>query len=329
MKATTPQIIDIHSHYVPRALMLHVADRPVGGVAAVTTGPNQFHFEFPGSQATRALPAKLIDIEDRGAWMTDQGIEMQVLTTWADIFGYGLEERAGIEWSRALNDTLLGAISGDDRYRALATLPMQSVDGATDVMDEALRNGFAGVTIGAQIDGDELDHERFDPFWQAASDFKAAVLIHPAYLPGQVRTAAYGLTNAVGRGMDTTIAGARLLGAGIPERYPDARIILSHGGGALPYLMGRLIRNREIMPELPDPNLGFARLLFDTVVFEPDTLRFLIGRASPGAVLLGSDYPFPIGDPQPLRVVAEAGIGESARDSVLGASAIAALGGRI
>jgi aminocarboxymuconate-semialdehyde decarboxylase len=86
-------------------------------------------------------------------------------------------------------------------------------------------------------------------------------------------------------------------------RYPGARILLAHGGGALPMILGRLGRNHVLHPELSDPLVNFDSLLFDTVVFDTETLSFLVDKAGPKSVMLGSDYPFPIGDPQPLRVV--------------------------
>jgi aminocarboxymuconate-semialdehyde decarboxylase len=323
MRLPAVQTFDIHGHYVPRALMLEEG-RPTPGVSPVRTGDDSFHFVFPAG-ATRTLLQPLIDLDARERWMDDQGVDVQVVSTWADLFGYGLDPESGTAWARRLNETLLEAIEGSKRYLALATLPMQSTDRAITLMEEALADGFVGVTIGSHIEGDELDDPRLDPFWEAASDLEAAVLIHPGYAPGNERTADFGLVNAVGRGVDTTIAASRLLFAGIPQRHSGVRIVLSHGGGGLPFLIGRLGRNREIDPGLHDPWEGLTRLWFDSVVFVPEVLRFLITIASPGSVLLGSDYPFPIGDPRPLEVVAKAGLDDAQSASVLGGSAKALL----
>jgi len=323
---TAAPTIDIHGHYVPRALMARALEASVAGTSAVQTGDDEFHFVFPGGHSTRALPPRLIDLDARSDWMAEQSLDIQVLSTWADLFGYELEPAAGADWSRLLNTTMLEAITGNPRFRALASLPMQSTADAIEIMGQSMAEGFVGVTVGAHVGSFELDDQRFDEFWQAASDLGAAVLIHPAYGQDDPRTADYGLINAVGRGTDTTIAAARLLCAGIPGRYPGARIILSHGGGTLPYLMGRLTRNFEINPELHDPNDGFKRLLFDSVVFETGALRFLLGRAAAGAVLLGSDYPFPIGDPSPTQLIADADLTKDERAAILGGSATDVLG---
>jgi len=320
-------IIDVHSHYVPESLIETIRDRPRAGASVLEHEHGHFSFVLEGAPPSRQLPPKLIDLEMRQEWMAEQGIDLQIVGTWADILGYWLGPTAGVEWSRLLNDTLMGAIAGNPSFAAFASLPMQDPVAAAGAMAEALAAGFLGVTIAARIEDAELDDGRLEPFWEAASDLEALVFIHPGYAAGDRRTADYGLVNALGRGIDTTIAATRLLYAGIPSRFPGVRILLAHGGGALPFLLGRLGRNHRIDTSLPDPEEGFARLLFDSVVFDPAALSFLHEKSAPGAIMLGSDYPFPIGDPEPVRVVAEAAyLGEDERQSILGGAAREALG---
>ncbi len=322
-----PSIIDVHGHYVPKGLIETIRDRPRAGASVVEQAPGRFSFILEGAPPGRPLPTKLIDLEKRHEWMDEQGIELQIVGTWADIFGYWLDPADGVEWSRLLNDTLIEAVADDSRLAAFASLPMQDPEAAAEVMAEAMSAGCLGVTIAARVEEVELDDRRLEPFWAAASDLEALVFIHPGYGAGDPRTADYALVNAVGRAMDTTIAVSRLLFAGVPTRFPGVRILLAHGGGALPFLLGRLARNHRIDTSLPDPEEGFARLLFDSVVFDPAALCYLHERAAPGAIMLGSDYPFPIGDPEPVRVVAEAGcLGEEERRSILGGAAREAMG---
>ena len=151
--------------------------------------------------------------------------------------------------------------------------------------------------------GGNLDDPSLDPFWELASARQAAIFLHPHYICGDERLAGYDLVNAVGRLADSTIAVARLLFSGHLTRFPGVSLILSHGGGALPYALGRLKRNHAIHPDYADPAPGFSRLYFDTVLFEPRALRFLCDTVGADKVMLGSDYPFGIGDPDPCRVV--------------------------
>jgi len=141
------------------------------------------------------------------------------------------------------------------------------------------------------------------------------------YICGDERLSGYDLLNAVGRLTDTTIAMARLFFSGHLTRFPGVILVVSHGGGALPYALGRLRRNRAIHAEYPDPLDGFRRLYFDTVLFDPRALRFLCDVAGADKVVLGSDYPFPIGDPEPRRIIDETSLTEAERRATLGETA--------
>jgi aminocarboxymuconate-semialdehyde decarboxylase len=169
--------------------------------------------------------------------------------------------------------------------------------------------------------GGNLDDPDLDPFWELASARQAVIFVHPHYLCGDERLAGYDLVNAVGRLSDSTLAVARLLFSGHLTRFPGMTLILSHGGGALPYALGRLKRNRAIHPEYADPEANFRRLYFDTVLFEPLALRFLCDVAGADKVMLGSDYPFGIGDPEPVTVVDRTRLTADERAAILGANA--------
>lgn len=301
-------------------------NRPIGGVGAEATEDGGFRFRFPDGFVTRRLPDRLVDVEGRLAWMDAEGVDIQVLSSWADIFAYGLPAHDATRWCEHVNATLKDVAASHPRFLALASLPMQSPSDAVAMLEDVVAEGFAGVTFAAHIDGVELDDESLEPFWAAASELGVVVLLHPSFGEGDPRTAPYGMTNAVGRGVDTTIAAARLIFSGVLERYPGVEVILSHGGGAIPYLAGRLARNRAIDQSLGDPEQALRQLYFDSVVFDPTTLEFLVKRAGDGSVLLGSDYPFPIGDPHPRRVVEEANLSEMVKQQILGGSAMKLFG---
>ena len=184
--------------------------------------------------------------------------------------------------------------------------------------------GFAGAMIGTQPKGASgtLDDADLDPFWEAASSLNAVIYLHPMFGCGDTRLDDYDMINAVGRGVDTTTAIARMLFAGHFLKYPDMKFVLSHGGGALPYLIGRLARNRDIHPgEYADPVESFGKLYFDSVLFDPRALRFLTEIVGAEKIMLGSDYPFPIGDPDPCKVVREAKLGDQPSKLILGDTA--------
>jgi aminocarboxymuconate-semialdehyde decarboxylase len=169
--------------------------------------------------------------------------------------------------------------------------------------------------------GGNLDDKSLDPFWEIASARNAAIFLHPHYICSDDRLDGYDLVNAVGRLADTTIAVARLLFSGHLTRFPGVSLVLSHAGGALPYGLGRLKRNQAIHPEFADPEENFRRLYFDTVLFEPLALRFLCDVVGADKVMLGSDYPFGIGDPEPCGVVDKTALTLAEREAILGGNA--------
>ena len=178
--------------------------------------------------------------------------------------------------------------------------------------------------IGTQPKGGagKLDDAELDPFWQAASDLGAVLYLHPMFGSDDDRLHDFGMMNAVGRVTDETIAAARLLYAGHMFRFPGMKLILSLGGAALPYVLGRICKNYEADDSLThDPREGLKRMYFDSIVYDPPALRYLIDLVGAGRVVLGSDYPFSIGDLEPSRVVRDSELDAEATEAILGGTA--------
>ena len=317
-------IIDIHAHYVPPALLdvLHEGQREFPSVG-VKRNDKGLQLSFAGGAPTRPVSPRLSDAPSRIDWMAEQGIDRQVVGGWLDMFGYELPADEGAAWSRLLNEHMLTATTDVAEFVPLASVPLQDGRLAARILNEAMDAGFPGAMIGTQPRGvgGGLDDPDLDPFWQAASDRNATVFIHPMFACGDDRLADYGLVNAVGRVTDSTIAVARLLYAGHLTRFPGMNVVLSHGGAALPFILGRLRRNQELHRELADPQAEFRKLYFDTVVFESAALRFLRDVAGAGRLMLGSDQPFPIGDPAPQQVVRSAALDAAEERMILGETA--------
>ncbi len=318
-------IIDTHAHYLPQpmleALKSRAADFP--SIDVMQDG-DTYKLAFAGGAPTRPIAPKLREGEMRLEWMTGQGIDAQVCGGWLDSFGYDIPDREGENWSRFLNEHLLKSTAGVDRLAALASVPLQNGKMATAVLEEAIEAGFHGVMIGTQPKGasGNLDDPDLDPFWEAASALNATVYIHPMFGCGDPRLMDYDMINAVGRGLDTTTAVARMLFAGHFTKYSGMNVVLSHGGGAIPFMLGRLGRNVDAHPgQYADPREEIKGCYYDTVVFDPLALEFLCARVGPEFIMLGSDYPFPIGDPEPCAVVNDANIGDGEKHSILGDTA--------
>jgi len=314
--------VDVHAHAVPSAL---VADLAAGRVRfphiAVERAGSGHTLSFGGGPPTRPVAAGLTDVGRRDAWLTEQGIARQVVGGWLDIFGYELPADEGADWAAALTEALTGLAAADGRLIPLATVPLQDPARAAAALHEPPAAGLPGVMIATRAGERELDDPALTPFWEAADAAGAVVYLHPGF-SGSARYADFGLVNGLARVEDSTVTLARLLYAGVPARYPGARLVAAHGGGALPYALGRLVRNHVINPgSTADPLESFARLYFDSVVFDPAVLEFLVARAGPDRVLLGSDYPFPIGDLTPRDVVERAALRAGERGRILGGNA--------
>ena len=256
--------------------------------------------------------------------MSERGLDHQVSGGWLDMFGYELPAEEGAAWSRTINEYLLRACDDEPRLTPLASVPMQSGTHASAVLHEAMDSGFRGVMIAAQPKGEggNLDDPGLDPFWEAASQRGAAVLIHPVYDTTDARIREPDLVNAVARLNDMTTACARLLFSGHFIKYSGMKAVLTTGGGGLPFVVGRLVRNFQANPgKYADPEEGLRRCYFDSLVFQPEALRFLCEKVGADRVMLGSDYPFPIGDPMPAEVVRKAALSADEKQRILGVTA--------
>lgn len=318
-------IVDIHAHYIPEAMLAALASgKDSFPNVEVLHQDGSYKLAFAGGAPTRPVSPKLRDCDMRRAWLDDNGIDIQVAGGWLDSFGYELPAGEGLAWSRYVSEHLLAAAADTDFIAPLGTVPLQDGEKAAVLLTEHIEAGHRGVMIGTQPHGSSgnLDDPSLDPFWAAADELEAVIYIHPMFGCGDVRLNDFAMINAVGRGLDTTTAVARLLFAGHFLKYPRMKVILSHGGGGLPYMLGRLIRNAAIHEgEYADPKAGMAKLYFDSVLFDPDALIFLSQKVGVDKIMMGSDYPFPIGDMSPANVIREATFEDADIAAILGGTA--------
>jgi aminocarboxymuconate-semialdehyde decarboxylase len=302
-------IVDSHAHLAPPEL-LNVIRRDQArfpSVRVIEDG-GSLAFAFAGNKPTRPVSKPLSDIPARLAWMKQQGIDRQVCGGWVDMFGYELPPAEGEAWNRTINDALLAAAKAEPAIVPLASVPLQDGARAAAVLKAAIAAGFPGAMIGTlpRGIGSVLDTADLEAFWAAADDTGAAIHIHPSFDAGDVRTNDYGLQNAVGRITDAMVAVARLVCKGHITRYRNVKFIVPMGSAGLPFLLGRLGRNFKLSPDLGDPAEALARIYTDTILHDARVLRFVIGMIGAERLMMGSDMPFPIGDLEPMKIVAGA-----------------------
>jgi aminocarboxymuconate-semialdehyde decarboxylase len=304
-------IIDVHGHLFPPDLLAAIRkERGRFPSLRLIEEGGGLAIAFAGGKPSRAIMKGLSDVAARLAWMDKQGIDRQVVGGWPDWFGYELPASEGEAWCRLFNDAQLAAARAEPRFVPLASVPMQDGARAAAVLKAAVAAGFPGAMISTlpRGIGSVLDAPDLDPFWAAADEAGAVIHIHPSYDAGDTRVNDYGLANGVGRISDAIVAVARLLCSGHVTRYRNARIFVPMGAAGLPFLLGRLARNHKITPGVSDPRAGLASLYTDSILHDPRVLRFVVEMMGAERVMMGSDMPFPIGDEEPTKIIAAAGL---------------------
>lgn len=317
--------IDIHAHFVPPALR-DALGAGKSGFPSVKSGltEGQLRIAFCGNEAKRPVALAFSDVEARRKWLRDARIDTQIVAGWLDMFGYEMPAEEGADWSRYLNDHMLKGVKDLPWLAPLATIPLQSGKLAAKVLAEALDAGHKGAMIGTQPKGATgvLDDPDLDPLWELASERKAILYVHPTFGARDDRLKAYGLVSAVGRVVDTTIAVARLLYSGHLTRYPGVRLVLSHGGAALPMALGRLKQSFATAPaKNADPMDGFRRLYFDTCVYDARTIEFICDLSDCANVMLGTDQPFAIAEQHPVELIEATRLTDAQKSGILGGNA--------
>jgi aminocarboxymuconate-semialdehyde decarboxylase len=303
--------IDIHAHCVPAELiaLLRSEGRALGiDVAEDGKGVTAL---LDGRRRVGPVRDDLVDVSLRLETMDRTGVDVQVLSSWIDMTGYELEPESGARLSRLFNETMASeAAAHPDRFMMMATVPLQDGSLAAAELEYAVTHlGAVGVEIATTVDGKALVDAGLDAFWAKAEELQCIVLLHPHMPLIGVNLEAKMLHNMVGRPLESTIAVGRLMVAGVLDRYPGLTICLVHGGGALPYQIGRIQRGYEALPHVVATDMQstplelLAKMYFDTVVFTATSLRFLIEFAGIDHVVLGSDYPFPMGDLDPIATL--------------------------
>jgi aminocarboxymuconate-semialdehyde decarboxylase len=317
-------IIDAHGHLVPSALIAAIRKEhklfPSLQLVEGRSGAAGLSLAFAGGKPSRAIMPGLSDVQARLAWMRKAGIDRQVVGGWPDWFGYELPPAEGESWCRMFNTAQLAAAKAETCFVPLASVPMQDGARAAAVLRAAMAAGFPGVMISTlpRGIGSMLDAPDLDAFWQAADDTGAFIHIHPSYDAGDARVNDYGLANGVGRISDAMVAAARLICSGHVARYRNARIFVPMGAAGLPFLIGRLKRNHRITPGVADPVEALALLHTDSILHDPRVLRFVVEMIGADRVMMGSDMPFPIGDEEPTKIIAAAGLDPDTVQSING-----------
>ena len=282
-----------------------------------------------GGRPIRSALAEFVDADRIIEAQEAAGIERTVLSPWVPLLFYEVEPDEGLRRCRIQNEALAALVRArPERVAALGGVPLQEPELAASELERLMARGeLVGVEVAASIRGAYLGDDRFDRFWAAAERTGALVFVHPTTRGFDVPALGdYYLWNSVGNPFETTVAAAHLVMAGVFERHPRLRMVLAHGGGALLALRGRLRHAHAFQPQArarlaESPEASIRRFCFDTVTHDTELLRALIAFAGPERVLLGSDYPFDMGDPAAVATVRGLDLAPEAEAAILAGNA--------
>jgi len=324
--------IDIHAHYVSPALIdearragedygVEVLSEPEGDVLV---------FRHNGVRI-RPIFSELRDLPARRRYMSDRGVAMQVVSTWTDIVGDDLPLHQSVRWVRLQNETLVSDVrEAGEGFSPMGALPMQDADAAIAELRHLVDTlGVRAVEIVTSVNGRDLDRPEYRPLWQELESLEVFVLLHPPLCPvGQERSDDFFLNNLVFFPADTTVAAAKLIFSGVMDDHPGLHVCLAHGGGFLPYQVGRLDKGFQVHPacqrvltELPSQYLD--RFYYDTLTHDDAALSYLVSRVGAERIMFGSDYPFEMTDDfGASRVLNLPGISTEQAEAILSGNAL-------
>lgn len=302
-------VIDVHAHIIVPEILRQAAPeetwRPV-----VTWQDGQQVIDF-GGRPIRSAIREFVHIDRILEEQDKAGVDHVVLSPWVSVLAYDAAPQEGLRICCIQNEALARlAQIYPHRITALGSVPLQDPELAARELANLMREpGLRGVEIAASVQNDYLGHDRFRPFWAAAEATGAVVFIHPTTRGFNLPVLNdYYLWNTVGNPMETAITAAHMVMAGVMETYPRLQVILAHAGGAVLALRGRLRHSHSFQPQAravlrESPDESLKRFYYDSLTHDPQLLQALIDYVGAAHVLVGSDYPFDMGDERPADIV--------------------------
>jgi aminocarboxymuconate-semialdehyde decarboxylase len=243
----------------------------------------------------------------------NHGVHVQVLSTIPVLFHYWAKPEHALETSRYMNDHLAGVVAQNPkRFVGLGTVPLQDPQLAIQEMERCIKElGFAGVEIGSHVNDWNLNAPELFPFFEAAERLGACIFVHPWDMMGKDKMTDYWLPWLVGMPAESSLAICSMIFGGVFERLPQLRVAFAHGGGSFPATIGRIEHGFQVRPDLVakhnnvNPRDYLGRFWLDSLVHDPRMLDYVTHLVGHEKVALGTDYPFPLGELEPGKLIRE------------------------
>ena len=328
---TAGPAVDVHTHFAPpRVLAAARRGQGFDGMTAERTGGAEWLVHRQGFRWP--VPPVFYDLTARLASMDGRGIGHAVLSVAPQLFMYWADGGEAAGFCREVNDELAAFAAGSGgRITAVATLPMQDPAAAAAELRRAVTElGMRGAEIGPDVAGTPLDDPGPRAVLAAAAHLGVPLIVHPYYVGARPGLTDFYLTNLIGNPLATTVCVARLIFSGALDELAALRLVLTHGGGYLPYQIGRLDHGHRVRPEAGGcahpPSAYLTRCWFDTVTHAPGPLRFLAETVGADHVVYGTDFPFDMAAGPLAEQLAGTGLSAADTELIAGRNAAALFG---
>jgi len=278
-----------------------------------------------GDKVFREVEDNCFDVSLRQKEMDETGVTMQVLSTIPVLFNYWAKPKDGLETSRYLNDHIANSvIKFPERFMGIGTVPLQDVDMAIAEMERCVAAlKMPGLEIGSNINGANLSDEKFFPFYKRAEELGCSLFIHPWEMMGEAQMPKYWLPWLVGMPAETSRAICSMIFGGVFEKFPKLKVAFAHGGGSFPATIGRIEHGFNVRPDLVaidnahNPREYIGKFWIDSLVHDAKTLHLIMDIMGEDKICLGSDYPFPLGEHHPGKLIEQMDFSKPVADKLL------------
>jgi aminocarboxymuconate-semialdehyde decarboxylase len=295
--------IDIHHHYVPSGLLEETKKRGKQLGVELIEKDGQKSLSFAGGPPF-VCQADLSAVDERLKMMQESRLAVAALEAHTATLGYRLTGEQGENWCRVYNEGINDLIKRyPDRFVGMASVPLQDPTRAAKVLENAIRDlKFRGGYIGTNVNGNYYNNTDFDPFWAKAQELDALIVMHPEDVAGSDKMGPYGLRLICGNPADSALSMGFMLYSGVFDRFPNLKLCVLHGGGFFPYNLGRLdqgwaVRSGLRAAQAKKPPSGYLKnIYYDDMIYRVDALDYLRNLAGADHIMVGTDYPFLLGD---------------------------------